>query len=216
MKAAIFDMDGTLLDSMWLWRGLAEKYLVSMGIKIPTELEETLTKLTLLEASSLIKERFQLKGTPHEIRDEMKTPLADYYGNKFQLKPYSLDTLENFKNKGIRMCLATATDDELTLMALDRLGITHYFEFVQTCKNTGLNKGQPEFFQMAIDRLGIEPKDIWVFEDALYCIVAAKKTGLNVVAVKDDTAIKDIQEIKNLADIYIDDLSYLEEKMAIK
>ena len=211
MKAAVFDLDGTLLDSMWLWKSLANNYLKSIDIEPPEDLRETLKKLSLLEGCHYIKDRFQLSKTPEEINDEMEELLESHYANHFLLKPYVLETLKDFKNRNIRMCLATATADNLVIKALERLEIGDYFEFIQTSNNIGIGKSNPEFFQAVIKRLDIEPKDIWVFEDALHCMISAKKCDLNIVALMDDSAISDRQAIEKVANICIDDFSQLEK-----
>ena len=210
MKAAIFDLDGTLLDSMWLWEKLADNYLLSIGIEAPKDLGEALKDLTLKEACFYMKEEFNIKSTIDEINRDIEKLLADYYANCLQLKPYVLETLEEFKNKNIKMAIATATDEHLVSMALNRLDIKDYFEFIQTAEHVGLNKSKPEFFEIAIDRLGLKPEGIWVFEDALHCIISAKKAGLKVVAIKDESASLDIEKIKEVSDIYIDNFSQLE------
>lgn len=210
MKGAIFDLDGTLLDSMWLWESLAENYLLSIGIKPPKNLSESLKDLTLREASIYIKKRFNIKKTFEEINEDMEKLLADFYGNHLQLKPYVLDILKEFNNKKIKMAIATATDEHLVSMALNRHGIKEYFEFIQTAENVGLSKSQPKFFEMAINRIGLKSEEVWVFEDALHCIVSAKKVGLKIVAVKDKSALDNLEEIKRMADIFIEDFSQLE------
>ncbi len=210
MKGAIFDLDGTLLDSMWLWESLADNYLLSIGIEPPKDLGESLKVLTLKEACFYIKERFRLKDTPDEINQDMEKLLADYYSNRLQLKLYVLEILEEFKSRNIKMAIATATDEHLVSMVLNRYGIKDYFEFIQTVENVGLSKSQPKYFEIAINRLGLKSEEVWLFEDALHCIVSAKKAGLKVVAVKDKSALDDLEKIKKLADIYIEDFSQLE------
>lgn len=210
MKAGIFDLDGTLVDSMWMWKNLADIYLLSIGIEPPKDLEEALNKLTLNESAFYMKERFNIEATPYEISQNMEYIISFYYNNRFQLKPYVLEMLEEFENNDITMVIATATDEHLTESFLNRYGIRDYFEFIQTCDNTGLSKGQPEYFQTAIDRLKLNPQEIWVFEDALHCMVSAKKTGLNVVAVEEKYFLSDLERIQEIADIYIEDFSQLE------
>ncbi len=146
MKAGIFDLDGTLVDSMWLWESLADNYLLSIGIEPPKDLGEALKELTLKEAAYYMKERFNIENTPYEINQDMGNLLADYYANRLQLKPYVLEILEEFKNEDITMVIATATDEHLVEAVLNSHGIRSYFEFIQTCNNIGLSKGQPEFF----------------------------------------------------------------------
>ncbi|MGN9163761.1 HAD family hydrolase [Tissierellaceae bacterium HCP3S3_D8] len=210
MKAAIFDLDGTLIDSMWLWRDLANNYLLSIGVEPPEDLRESLKELSILEASFYMKDRFNLKKSPEEINSEIESILTDYYANRFELKPHVLEVLNTLKKRNIKICVATATDDRLALSVLNRLGIKDYFEFIQTCNSTGLGKNESKFFQVAVDRLEVEPEETWVFEDTLHCMISAKKCGLNVVAIKDDSALMDIDEIKRIADIFIDDFSKLE------
>lgn len=210
MKASIFDLDGTLIDSMWLWESLADNYLLSIGIEPPKDLGESLKELTLKEASSYMKGIFNIQSTPYEINRDIENLLADYYANRLQLKPYVLEILEEFKNRNITMVIATATDEHLVSMVLKRHGIKDYFQFIQTSDNVGLSKGKPEFFQTVINRLGLGPKEIWVFEDALHCMISAKKCGLNIVATKDESALSDLKKIKEISDIYIEDFSQLE------
>lgn len=210
MKAAIFDLDGTLIDSMWLWRDLANNYLLSIGVEPPEDLRESLKELSILEASFYMRDRFNLKKSPEEINSEIEEILTDYYANRFQLKPHALEVLNTLKKRNIKICVATATDDRLAFSVLNRLGIKDYFEFIQTCNSTGLGKNESRFFQVAVDRLEVEPEETWVFEDTLHCMISAKKCGLNVVAIKDDSALMDIDEIKRIADMFINDFSKLE------
>lgn len=209
MKGAIFDLDGTLLDSMWLWDSLAYKYLLSIGINPPRDLDKQLEELTLREACVYMKEKFNIRYTPDKIKEDIESLLTDYYANKLQLKPYTLEILKEFKNRGIKMAIATSTDKHLVLMALNRHGIYDYFEFIQTVEDVGISKGNPKFFEITINKLGLNPEKIWVFEDALYPMISAKKCGLNIVAVKDESALKDLEKIKEVADIYIDNFSQL-------
>ena len=210
MRAAIFDLDGTLVDSMGLWESLADYYLLSIGIEPPKDLSGALSKLTVDEGILYLKRRFNLKTTIEEINQSLEEILTDYYKNKIQLKPYVREVLEEFKSKNIIMALATATDEYFVSMVLNRYGIRKYFTFIQTSQNVGLSKSQPEFFQIAIERLGVEPEKIWVFEDALHCMVSAKECGLNIVAVEDKWAFPDLKEIKEISDIYIENFSQLE------
>lgn len=204
MKGAIFDLDGTLIDSMWIWNELSLKYLKSLGVKnSPKNLNQTLATLTLKEGFSYLKETFQLEKTEDEIRDDLKKILEVYYKNHFDLKAGVLELLKELKNREVKMILGTATDEDLALMALKRHGIEDFFEVIQTEENTGLSKGNSKFFEVAIGKLDIEPSRIWVFEDALHCILSAKESGLNVLAIKDNYSKSHWKEIKENSDIYI-------------
>lgn len=209
MKGAIFDVDGTILDSMWVWDSLSIDYLLSMGINPRKNLNKCLKSLSFEEGCLYIKKTYELEISLDKIKKDMEATLADYYANYFDLKPYVLETLEELKNKNVKIAIATAIDEDLVSMALNRHGILDYFEFIQTEQNVGLSKSNPEFFKVAINRLGIEPNNIWVFEDALHCIISAKKCNLNVVAIKDKSALNDLIKIKDMSNIYIDNLSKL-------
>lgn len=203
MKAAIFDLDGTLIDSMWVWKDLASDYLQSIGIETPSDLRESIKHYSLLEACSYLQERFQIDNTPEEINHDAEKLLEGYYESEFQLKSYAKETLEELKSRNVKMCVATATEDRLAMSALKRLGIDHYFEFLQTCNSTGIQKGDKRFFQLAIEKLNVKPEDIWVFEDAYHCMESAKNADLNVVAIEDESAAEDRDRIKKIADVYI-------------
>lgn len=95
------------------------------------------------------------------------------------------------------------TEGRLAMSALKRLKIDYYFDFLQTCNTSGLQKGDRRYFDLAVERLGYESKDIWVFEDAYHCIKSAKSVGLNIVAIEDESALEDRERIKKIADIYI-------------
>lgn len=210
MKAAIFDLDGTLIDSMWVWEGLASKYLQKIGIEAPEDLRESIKHYSLLEASHYMKDRFNIENSPEEINAHIEEILKGYYENEFQLKDNARELLEELKKRNIKMCVATATEDELAMSAMKRLEIDHYFEFLQTCNATGLQKGEKRFFEIAIERLNEEAKDIWVFEDAFHCIESAKSAKLNVVAIEDESAKEDRDRIKDIAKIYISNFKELE------
>lgn len=210
MKAIIFDMDGTLIDSMWIWKDFASNYLQTIGIEPPKDLSESVKHYSLLEASHYLKERFNIDNSPEEINLQAERLLEGYYENEFQLKPYVRETLEELSRRDIKMCIATATEDRLAMATMKRLEIEHYFEFLQTCNSTGLQKGDKRFFEIAVEKLGEKPEDIWVFEDAYHCMQSAKNAKLNVVAVEDESAKEDRDKIKDLADIYITNFKELE------
>lgn len=210
MKAAIFDLDGTLLDSMWVWEDLVDDYLSGMGIKSPEGMRDVLKKLSLLEGCHYLKDILNLEKSAEDINEDMERILESYYRDKLLLKPYVFETLESFKNRGVKMILATATDDALVAQTFSRIPVGHYFSFIQTSNALGIGKKDPRFFQIAIERLDEKPEDIWVFEDALHCMISAKKCNLKVVALKDDSNKDDWDEIVKVADITIDDLFCLD------
>jgi HAD superfamily hydrolase (TIGR01509 family) len=209
VKAAIFDLDGTLVDSMQMWRGLARNYLGALGVEPPRDLNASLKGLALKEASVYIKQRFNLERSAVEVNMDLEKLLAGYYANQIQFKPHALEFLNELKSRSIPMVLATATDAHLASIILDKYSVKDYFKYILTPERLGFSKGQTDFFQRIVGRLGIDPRDIWVFEDALHCIESAKNCGLRVVAIKDKSALPDSARIRELSDIYLEDFSQL-------
>lgn len=207
MKAAVFDVDGTLVDSMGFWNNLAENYLSSIGVKARDDLNKAIEKLTVDEGISYMKERYDIKKDIVEIKEEMDLLLVNFYREDVKLKPNVIELLERLKAKEIRIAIASLIDEKLIMSVLKRYEIEHYFEFIQTCENTGLSKDDERFFKLVSENLSLEPKEIVVFEDALYSMIAAKGAGLNVVGVEDQFAIKDLEKILRVTDAYIKDFS---------
>lgn len=207
MRLAIFDLDGTLFDSMGIWEKLAYNYLIKKGIEVEPNIRESLKEYSLYEASIVIKERFNLKESGDEINHQMEEILRYYYENTIPLKEGAKELLERLKNQGIRIVAATATIDPLAIAALKRLQIFDYFEFVQTCKGVGIEKYKKEFYQLIVERTGVLPRDMVVFEDALHSMEAANKIGIRVVAIKDDSAKSDFDKIEKIADLVIENFN---------
>lgn len=204
MKLAIFDLDGTLFDSMEIWETLAYDYLVQKGMKVEKNIRESLKEYSLYQASFVIKDRFNLEESGEEINRQMEEVLRFHYENSIPLKKGAIDLLKKLKNMEIRMVAATATIDPLAIAALKRLQIYDYFEFVQTCKGVGIEKYKKEFYQLIVERTGVNPEEMVVFEDALHSMEAAKELGIRIVAIRDKSARADFERIEEIADIVID------------
>lgn len=205
MKAAIFDIDGTLIDSIDFWRNLGKNYLISQGISPRDDLNQAMETLTVTEGISYMKEEYKIGKTSLQIKDELDELLFSYYKNDAKLKPYVIEVIKTLKSKNIRLAIASVIDEKLIFSVLDRYGIYDYFEFVQTSENTNLSKDNGEFFKLLPKRLNIKPDQIFLFEDSLHCMEAAKMAGLNVVAIEDNYAKKDLEKIIEFADIYLKD-----------
>ena len=195
---AIFDMDGTLIDSMIFWKNLATEYLSSNGVnRIPEELPERIKPMTMSESAALFRQEFGLSGDPEA---EMNAMMDAHYRNDIPLKPGVREYLQMLHNKGIRMCVASATAEHLMEACLKRLGIRDYFEFLLSCETVGAAKRSPLIYQESARRLHAAPAEIVVYEDALYAIQTAKDAGYYVVGVYDDSAAKNWQTIEKIAD----------------
>ena len=202
-KFAIFDMDGTLIDSMGFWKNLAAEYLTAKGIaEIPGEILERIRPMTMSESAALFKQEFGLTG---DVEAEMNAMMEDHYRKDIPLKPGVREYLENLHRQGVRMCVASATAEQLMEACLTRLGVRDYFEFLLSCETVGAGKRSPLVYQEAARRLGAAPGETAVYEDALYAVQTAKNAGYYVVGVYDDSASENWQTIENIVDEIIID-----------
>lgn len=198
---AIFDMDGTLIDSMKMWRNLGKEYLESKGItKGLDSILEEIRQLTLSEAAQLFARRFDLTVSQMTAVDEMNHIIDTHYSDDIPLKSGVREYLEQLKKAGVRMCVASATAQHLIDACLHRLGVRDYFEFVLSCESMGTSKRQPDIYLEAASRLGAVPSEIAVYEDALYAIETAKRANFYVVAVSDTESTDHWDQICCLAD----------------
>ncbi len=205
-KFAIFDMDGTLINSMDYWCNLGREYLYKYGIteNIEDILEEVGTK-TMSQGSKLFADNFDgLPGVP-EIISELRTMIADHYKKDVVTKPGVIEYLEALHNQGVRMCLASATDVNLVVLVMKRLGIDKYFEFMLSCEEIGKGKDEPDIYLEAVRRLGCKPEEAAVYEDVFYSANTAKKAGFYTIAVADVNATKEWDSLTAIADEIIID-----------
>ena len=195
---AIFDMDGTLIDSMIFWENLAAEYLTSKGIQeIPANLLERIKPMTMSESAALFHAEFGLTG---DIESEMNAMMDDHYCKDIPLKPGVREYLQKLHARGTRMCVASATAEHLMESCLTRLGVRDYFEFLLSCETVGAGKRSPLIYHACAKRLKAELQEVAVYEDALYAIQTAKKAGYYVVGIYDDSTADSWQAIEEMAD----------------
>ena len=200
-RFAIFDMDGTLVDSMGYWHALAEDYLEQKGIRdFPEDFPQRLMSMTMTQGAELLIETFGLSDTVEEIVTAQHAIMADHYRQDIPLKPGVKAYLQSLREQGVQMCVASATAEPLMEACLTRLGVRDYFRFVLSCESIGVSKERPDIFHLAARSLGAMPGDIAVFEDAIHAARTAKTAGFYVVAVYDENAKDRWEEIKALAD----------------
>ena len=195
---AIFDMDGTLIDSMVFWKNLATEYLTCKGVReIPAEILEQIKPMTMSESAALFQTAFGLTG---DIESEMNAMMDDHYRKDIPLKPGVREYLQKLHARGTRMCVASATAEHLMESCLTRLGVRDYFEFLLSCETVGAGKRSPIVYHTSAQRLNVMPQEITVYEDTLYAIQTAKAAGYYVVGVRDDSNTECWENIKDLAD----------------
>lgn len=201
-KGAIFDLDGTLFDSMTMWENVASDYLTSQGITPNEDVREAVRAMSIQQVCAHFCSEYGLNLSQEEIASGINGLVEDFYFNRVRLKDGVSEMLADLKIRGVKMCVATATDRHLVEAGLRRTGIHDYFGRLFTCSECGAGKDEPDIFFEALHFLGTDIKDTVIFEDALYAIRTAKKAGFTVVAVYDVTVHHQQDEVRRLADYY--------------
>ena len=207
MKAAIFDLDGTLLDSMGYWGNVTDKYLSRQGIEVSKEDKEIIDSLTVVKAGEYIKKRFDLPFEPQAIEEGIIKTIESYYRFSIPLKSYVHLFLYKLKKRGVKMCIASASPRPLIENALMRHNIFNMFDFIITSSEVGSEKrNSADIYEKALEKLGEKKEDTVVFEDAPYAVKTAKGAGFFVVGVYDNFYEEYQDEIKNNCDLYVNHL----------
>lgn len=213
IEGAIFDVDGTLLDSMKIWRNVGEDYLRNRGIVPIESINERFQSMSMQQVAKYYQEKYNLGDSEEKISRDINSMVEDFYLHSAMPKSGVKDFLELLKKKRVHMCIATATDRYLIESALKRLGLRRYFEEIFTCSEVGSGKDTPLIYEAALSFLGTEKSRTVIFEDALYAVKTAKLANFPVVAVKDESMKEKAGEIRALSDFYINGFEELYEEI---
>lgn len=205
MKAVIFDLDGTLVDSMWMWHAIDVEFLGEYGYECPEDLHRVIEGMSFSETVVYFKERFLLPLSLEEIKDVWTRMSIDKYRYEVPLKPGAREFLELIKKKNIKCGIATSNGRELVDAVLHSLGIEGYFQAVTTACEVKAGKPEPDIYLYVAGQLGVEPADCLVFEDIPAGILAGKRAGMKVCAVEDEFSRLLKKEKMDLADDFIED-----------
>ena len=204
IKGVIFDADGTLLDSMWMWGRVEIEYLMSLGVTPRPDLRDVLRSLGGHEIASYFQTEYGIRKTAEEMNAGMYRLMGEFYSTRVIPKPGVVPVLDFLRAGGINMCVATATDRYLIEPGLERCGLLGYFTRVFTCREEDTRKSSPDIFIRAAEFLGTDTSGTLVVEDALYAMRSAKGAGFPVAAVFDLSAENQAYEIKKLCDFYFE------------
>ena len=204
MTAAIFDMDGTLVDSMKIWSSAGDRYLKNQGITADSDLGKVLFAMTMEEGAEYMIAQYELDKSRADVIAGINKIVYDFYAGEAELKEGVYEALCVLERAGIPMAVATSTDRELTEKALSRTGIDKFFRGIFTCSEVGLSKNHPDIYIAACELLGTERETTWVFEDGLYGLVTAKAAGFKTAGIYDEVSRADREELKARADIYFE------------
>lgn len=204
-KAALFDLDGTLVDSMWVWERLMIDFMDKYKIKTPQYVLDEVAHMSLLQSSVYVCEELGLSMTPEQIYAEWSETLKDAYANKVKIKLGAKAYLERLKKTGIYIGLATACDPTLGMSCLKSNGIINLFDTMVYVDDVGRGKNYPDIFARCLENLKVSSEETVLFDDILVSVRTAKKMGIVTVAVEEGRN----EEIKNKlleeADYYIVD-----------
>jgi HAD superfamily hydrolase (TIGR01509 family) len=204
LQSAIFDMDGTLIDSMYMWNDLGVGLMRDLGVEPEPDLHDKIKVMTIPGGAAYCKETYHLTQSVDEIVAMTEERIERFYREEVQAKPGVEKFLSLLKMEGVWMYIATATERRLAEIALKHVGIDQYFRGLITSSEAGEGKNtSPEIYERAMRRLQSNKKDTVVFEDALHAIQTAKAAGFRVCAIYDPSAEADQPEIQRISDYYI-------------
>lgn len=203
IKGAIFDMDGTLIDSMWVWTQVDIDFLKKRNIECPKDLKEKIQDLSFQDAAAYFKKNFGLKESIDEICNEWNEMAYNEYKENVQLKCNVKEYLDLLKSLNIKIGLATSNCNLLIEAVLKANGIFHYFDAISLTDEVSRGKQFPDIYLLTAKKLNVSPDKCIVFEDILPAVKGAKAAGMKVVAVYDKYSSCEKDEIQNTADKYI-------------
>ncbi|MBR1931722.1 MAG: pseudouridine synthase [Lachnospiraceae bacterium] len=211
-EAVIFDLDGTLVDSMWMWRDIDIAYLGRFGISLPEDLQNCIEGMSFHETAVYFKERFKLADSLEQIKSDWNRMAWDKYMKEVPLKPGVLGFLQKCKERGIRLGIATSNSRDLIDNIVRVHGLDDYFSCIMTGCEVGKGKPAPDIYLAVAKRLGVSPDKCLVFEDIIPGIQAGLSAGMEVCAVEDDYSANDRKEKQRLAHYYIEDYYHIFEE----
>lgn len=205
IKAVLFDLDGSLVDSMWLWRDIDIEYLARFGVELPEDLQSCIEGMSFSETAAYIKERFQIPVSVEDMKRDWNTMALDKYSHEVPLKGGAEQFLNYCKERNIKLGIATSNSVELVTAVLNALKIKDYFTAVVTGCEVAKGKPAPDVYLEAAKRCDTMPEHCLVFEDIVAGITAGKAAGMRVCAVDDIYSRHQLEQKKQLADYFIHD-----------
>lgn len=199
----IFDLDGTLLDSTWVWEKIDVDFLAKRGLEVTPDYMQEIRNHNFITGSRYVVGKFDLKERPEEIAAEWLAMAQEEYDNRIVLKDGAYLFLRYLKEQGMKLAVATSSTYALFSNCLKRNGIYDFFDVFTETHEVEHGKGAPDVYELAAERCGVKPSECIVFEDILKAVEGAKKGGFYTVAVYDEASAQEKDAIFNLCDRYI-------------
>ena len=209
IKAAIFDLDGTLVDSMWVWEQIDIDFLKSKGYTPPKDLKDDITHLTFNQTAEYFKNRFNLSDSIDEITDTWHNMAYSFYSSKVKLKPGVISFLNKLKSLDIKIGLATSNSIPLLEATLKNNGIYHLFDAITVTEEVKKSKENPDVYLLCANKLKVPPENCIVFEDIIAAVKGAKLAGMKVIGVYDKASEDQEELLSKACDKYIYDYNEL-------
>ncbi|MCR5638567.1 MAG: HAD family phosphatase [Lachnospiraceae bacterium] len=205
IKAVIFDFDGTLADSMWMWPSIDEDYLKKFGIKCPETLHTELEGKSPSECAKYFQEKFNINESEEAMMDAWNDMAAYNYEHKVFLKPGMESFLRKLKENGIKIGIGSSNFKELVVSALKNNGVLEYIDSIHVSSEVAAGKPAPDIYELTAEDLGVKPRECLVFEDIVQGLLAGKRAGMKTVAVFDECSGEKQELNKEMCDYYIFD-----------
>ncbi len=209
IKAVIFDLDGTLIDSMWMWRDIDIDFLGRYGIEYPENLQSEIEGMSFSETAVYFKSHFQLNESLEDIKNEWNQMAWDKYTKEVPLKEGALELLQYLKKNNIKAGIATSNSRELVDLTIRNLNVREYFKSIRTSCEVEKGKPAPDIYHLVAKDLEVAADNCLVFEDVIQGIMAGKNAGMKVCAVYDLFSEEDTAKKQELADYYIESFKEL-------
>lgn len=216
MKAIIFDLDGTLVDSMKYWRSVSRDFMKTKGIDIEDEVQHKMTIMNLDASLRYLKDYYNLEESFEELMRDFSRTVEDFYRNKVETKGGCLEILKYFKDKGIKVVIGTSTAAHFANIVIEKYGIDKFIDGLYTADSVGHLKAEEKFYTSIVEELGERPEDVFLVDDSYLALRTGKKAGLEVIGIYDENSkdtwativsenkysVNKLIELKNLWDYF--------------